>query len=237
MSIKEMHYDLDIKLNKVDSAQYKHLKVPEKDWILNEAILLYTKNIAQPRFSQVTGFELNQRNIDDIRTLVIDNKPLPLVSNADGTYYVELPQDYLFYVASKVDLKKGKCLKHEIRCTVRSHGDVFQASPFDNSSFEWEDINITFYEKGIKIYTDKSFQIQNFLLDYVKKPRVVHNAEDFSPQGYRNLKGELLVGTSDCDLPEHTHSEIVDLAVLMITGDLANNYQIKKDKININKFI
>ena len=64
----------------------------------------------------------------------------------------------------------------------------------------------------------------------------IHNAEDFSNTGYKALNGDLLVGHSDCDLPEHTHREIVDIAVLLITGDLIQNYQIKKEKININKF-
>lgn len=236
MNIKEMHYDLNFKLNKIDSAQYKNLKVPEKDWALNESIEIYTKNIAQPRFSQVTGFEINQRNIDDIRTLVIDNKPLTLVDNNDGTYYAELPTDYLFYVASRVSLKKGKCLKSDVRCITRTHGDRFQDSTFDISNFEWEDINITFYDKGIKIYTDGTFSVENIKIDYVKKPNRVHNAEDFSISGYRALDGTMLTGVSNCDLPDHTHSEIVDLAVLIITGSLTSNYQIKKEKLNINKF-
>lgn len=236
MNIKEMHYDLSFKLNKIDSAQYKNLQVPEKDWALNESIEIYTKNIAQPRFSQLTGFEINQRNIDDIRTLVLDKQALVLTNNNDGTYYAVLPPDYLFYIASRVSIKKNKCVKTDIRCIVRSHGDLFEDSSFDSSNFEWEDINITFYDKGIKIYTDKTFSIESINIDYIKKPKKVHNAEDFSVNGYKDLTGVLLTGVSNCDLPSHTHSEIVDLAVLIITGNLTSNYQIKKEKLNINKF-
>lgn len=236
MNIKEMHYDINVKLNKIDSNQYKNLKVPEKDWALNESIGIYVKNIAQPRLPRLTGFEINQRNIDDIRTLVVNNRELNLTTIDPKTFYVELPTDYLFYVASKVDLNKEKCNKNSIRCKVRAHGDLFEESPFDKSNFEWEDVNITFYEKGIKIYTDGTFSPTNFKLDYVKKPKKVHNAEDYSPNGYKDLTGVQLTGTSNCDLPEHTHGEIVDLAVLIITGDLTTNYQIKKEKLNINKF-
>lgn len=236
MNIKEMQYDLKLKLNKIDSSQYKNLQIPEMDWKINEAINIITKNIVQPRFSQITGFELNQRNIDDIRTLVIDNKQLSPTVVDSTTYYVALPDDYLFYVSSNTNLKKDKCLKSNIRCTVRSHGDLFQVSPFDRSNFEWEDINITFYEKGIKIYTDGTFNIEDFHLDYVRKPIIVHNAEDHSPTGYRDLSGNMLTGFQNCDLPDHLHGEIIDLTVLLITGDLSTNYQIKKEKLNINKF-
>ena len=236
MTIKEMQYDLKLKLNKIDSSQYENLLIPEMDWKINEAILITVKNIAQPRFSQIKGFEINQRNIDDIRTLVIDNEQLTPISLEDNTYYIELPSNYMFYVSSKVDIKKNKCLKSKIRCTVRQHGDLFQQSPFDQSSFEWEDINITFYENGIKVYTDGTFEITKLYLDYVRIPNKVHNAEDYSPSGYEDLNGNLLTGFSNCDLPDHMHNEIIDLTVLLITGDLIPNYQIKKEKLNINNF-
>lgn len=235
MNIKEMHYDLKQKLNKIDSAQYKNLLVPEIDWKINEAIEIVTKNIAQPRFSQIQGFEINQRNIDDIRTLVVDEKQITPTKINDKTYFVSLPTDYMFYISSRVSIRKNQCTSTGIRCTVRQHGDLFESSPFDSSNFEWEDINITFYDRGIKIYSDGTFDVTDFHLDYVKTPRFVHNAEGFSPTGYRKLDGTQLTGHVDCDLPEHIHREIIDMAVLIITGDLIPNYQIKREKLNINK--
>ena len=62
MSIKRMHYDLKVKLNKVDSQQYRNLLIPEIDWALNEAQNIFIKNIAEPRKMQQMfdfGFEKN----------------------------------------------------------------------------------------------------------------------------------------------------------------------------------
>lgn len=235
MNIKEMQYDLKLKLNKIDSSQYKNLLIPEMDWKINEAIDIITKNIAQPRYSQTQGFELNQRNIDDIRTLVLDNVQRQVTRINEKTYFVTLPLNYMFYISSKVTIRKGSCVVTNVRCFTKQHGDLFEDSPFDNSSFEWEDVNITFYDKGIKIYTDGTFEITDFQLDYIRRPILVHNAEDHSPTGYKNLQGVQLTGHQDCDLPEHMHREIVDMAVLIITGDLIPSYQTKREKLNINK--
>jgi len=99
MTIKEMHYDFKKKLNKVDSQQYKNLLVPEIDWTLNEAQELFVKMVAKPRTKSYTGFELNQRTIDDIRTLVKDNQCFSVTGNT-----VALPSDYW-------NLVKAKCKK------------------------------------------------------------------------------------------------------------------------------
>lgn len=239
MNIKDMHYDLKSKLNKIDSSQYKDLLVPEIDWKLNEALDIFIKSVAFPRYSQTMGFEKTQRNIEDIRTLVKTTTGITPIENviADSRVkYVPIPKDYSFFVSAKVDISKNNCHKSFIRCIVRKHGDLNEESPFDSSSFEWEDINILFDENGIAMYTDGTFNINKAYITYIKKHPYMHNAEDYSQEGYELTDGTLLSGTQDCILPEHTHREIVDIAVLLITGDLTPNYQIKQHKINLNKF-
>lgn len=239
MNIKDMHYDLKSKLNKIDSSQYKDLLVPEIDWKLNEALELFIKSVASPRHSQTMGFEKSQRNIDDIRTLVKNTgglDPIRNISVDNRVSYIPIPEDYKFFVSAKVDILKGSCHKSFIRCIVRRHGDLNEESPFDSSNFEWEDVNILFDENGIAVYTDGTFSVNKAYLTYIKKHPYIHNAEDYSPSGYNLTDGTLLTGTSNCILPEHTHREIVDIAVLLITGDLTPNYQIKQHKISLNKF-
>ena len=238
MNIKDMHYDLKLKLNKIDSSQYRDLQIPQIDWKLNEAIEIFIKSVAVPRFSEVMGFEKTQRNIEDIRTLVKRGKEITttLALNDNKVFYAAIPNDYAYYVTSRVDATKKNCSKTKMKCFVRKHGDLNEESVFDSSNFEWEDINIYFDSEGIAITTDGTFSITKLHLDYIKKHPWVHNAEDYSSQGYELLDETVLTGTQDCILPEHTHKEIVDLAVLLITGDLIPDYQIKKQKLNINKF-
>ena len=51
MNVRGMHYDVKQKLNKVDSQQYRNLRVPEIDWKLNEAYEIFVKSVAEPRIN------------------------------------------------------------------------------------------------------------------------------------------------------------------------------------------
>ena len=228
MTIKEMHYDFKRKLNKVDSQQNENLRVPEIDLALREAEEIFIKMVAFPRVKSYMGFESSQRSIDDIRTLVINEYPVDIINNTSS-----LPDNYLHFIKGDVEMSKGKC-KAKGRLFIRQHDDDFERSPFDRSSFEWRTINGVFYEKGVKFYINDSTVLTKFFLSYVKQPRLMHNAEDFRGGNYELLSGQVLTGFVNCELPEQTHREIVDIAVLLVTGQLSSDYQAKVAKLNLN---
>lgn len=239
MNAREMHFDFKMKLNKVDSQKYKNLRVQEIDWKLNEAQEVFVKMIAEPRFTPA-GFETSQRSIDDIRTLVV-NQTLAtglVPTSFDATSFsAPLPSDYWFKVATKVYALKGDCpltLMGNVRQV--QHDDEHEVSPFDRSSFEWRQVNIRFFNGGIRVFTDGSFTIGRVVLDYIKRPSIIHNAQDAQGGSYKDLKGVTLTGSQACLLPEGTHREIVDLAVMITAGDLSlPDYQLKQAKVQLNK--
>lgn len=243
MNIKEMHYDLKSKLNKLDSQQYRNLKVPEIDWKLNEAIELFVKVVAQPKYAKRLGFELSQRITDDIRTLVVHRKKLVKKEFIEGEVdfdpnpVYELPDNYFDYIGTyDMSIEKDGCTVTADHIMVRQHDDSFATSPFDKSSFLWKEVNIRFYEDGIKVYTEGDFDVVNFYIDYIKQPAVVNNSESYIGGSYKTLTGVTLNTNVDCDLPSTVHREIVDLAVAIITGDLQiPDLQIKKEKLAINQ--
>lgn len=240
MNIKEMHYDFKQKLNKIDSQQYRNLKVPEIDWKLNEAINLFVKIVAEPKYATRLGFETSQRTIDDIRTIVENNKKLPDVVSIDPLEFsFALPTNYLYYVGTaKMKLSKGQCSVQADKVIDRQHDDDFQSSPFDRSSFLWREVNIRFYKEGIKVFTSGEFEPSDFHINYIRKPASVNNSESYPGGQYKTLAGNVLDANIDCDLPIQTHREIVDLAVAITTGDLQiPDYQIKKDKLNYNQLV
>lgn len=239
MNIREMQYDLRQKVNRLGTNQNQNLRIPEMDWKLNEAIGIYVKAIAQPRVPNHLGFETSQRSIDDIRTLVVDKKPITVKKIDNQTYYAELPEDYQFFVSGEVVMEKDGCGTKIARAILQQHDDRFKDDTFANSSYEWGEVVIWFSKEGIKIFTDGTFKVSTFYLDYIKKHPYVHNAQDFLPAGtYKNLRDEVLTGSQDCELPEHTHNEVVDLAVLSIATDLQlPDYQIKQARLALNQLV
>lgn len=224
-----MQYDIKMKVNKIDSQSYRNLLIPQLDWILNEAQEIFIKMIAMPRnLNSLSGLEINQRTIDDIRTLIKTTNVSVI-----GTDKVTLPSDYMFYVKAVAKISKGDCKDKDAIIIVRQSEDLFETSPFDKSSFEWRTINIVFNNTGIKLFTDSTFTVDRLGITYIRKPAYIHNAQKFSTGTYLLPGGQLLSGKQDCELPPHTHREIVDIAVLLITNQLQiPDYSIKKDKLN-----
>lgn len=226
-----MHYDFKTKLNKIDSQQNKNLIIPEIDWKLNEAQELFVKLIAKPRLNVNLGFETSQRSIDDIRTIVVKNYCSSIVNNV-----ATLPENYWHFISGNTLMNKGQCINVKSKpINIRQHDDEFEESSYDNSSFEWREVNAIFYQEGIKVYDDGTFTNTTLCIDYIKKLDYIHNAEDFRQGTYKTPSGTVLTGVNSCQLPEHTHREIVDIAVFLATNDMKNSDY--GNKLNINSLL
>lgn len=229
MSIKRMHYDFKKKFNKLDSQGNRNLLVPEIDWALNEAHDIFVALIAEPRLKNHLGFETSQRSIDDIRTIVETACSDP----SEGL--ISLTDDYLYFVRGKCSTRKGNCTS-TARLLIKQHDDMFEESPFDRSSFEWQEVTALFNSQGLQAQTDGTFDIDEACITYIRRTPYMHNAEDYRGGTYTLPSGEVLTGFLDCELPEATHREIVDIAVLVASGEIqASDYQLKLNKLKLNQ--
>ena len=233
MTTKEMHYDFKQKFNKIDSQKNKGLLVPEIDWLLNEAVELFIKRVAQPKVDNGLGFEMSQRLIEDIKTLVVGGTWTPVTNNV-----IALPSNYLYFVRCRVKLSKGNCTDQEAVLYIQEHDDLFEESEFYNSSFEWREVNGVYESQGIQTFTDGTFTINEAKLSYIRKPAYVHNAQDFGSGSYAHPSGVTLSGAVNCDLPDHTHREIVDIAVMLAASEVqTSDLQGKISKLGFNQIV
>lgn len=215
MTIEDMHYDFKKKLNKVDSQANRNLLIPEIDWALNEAMMVFISKGASPRGNIQSGIESEQRVRDDLYPLIVKDAVLPLVGGA-----ALFPDDYMFFLRAKVLSDSSTCSNVESRLIMQQYDDMFEESPFTRSSLEWREVNAVFSSKGIETFNDGTFENTHIILSYIRRPAYMHYAEGFSPGGYRMPSGLLLEGSVDCELPEHVHREIVDIAVALTSGEL-----------------
>lgn len=225
MFIKDIHYDFNKKLNKIDSQQFRNLLIPEKDWVLNEAKEIFIKNQINQNGVNNVGIGINLRNI---RTLVKEGIELSVINNL-----CVLPVDYFYYLKAVVEVSKNSCLNKTARVLIKQHDDEFEESPFDKSDFEWREVNGLFNEGGLQLFAE-DFEINLCKLSYISASKYMHNAEDFNSGAYNLPSGEILTGKQECDLPDYTHREIVDIAVLIATGELQiPDYEVKMNKIKL----
>lgn len=87
------------------------------------------------------------------------------------------------------------------------------------------------------MYTDGTFIIQQAKLDYLRYPVRMSYGGGVDPvNSYVYPNGATAALLVSCELPVHTHHEIVDLAVQIASGDLDHpNFQVKALKTQINE--
>jgi len=252
MDVTEMHYEVKLKLNKVDSQDYENLIVPEIDWYLNEAQDIFIKQRYGISNNKRKGFEASQKRIDDLREIVSKGTIIPFAtSSADlNTFEACLPDDYMFYIRSRIDIQKEGCGEKQAVSAVQiQHDDLNEvlSDPFYSPSFEWEEVPIVFMDgstldpdlpcdAGFVIgYSDGTFTLNSLRLDYLRHPLRISWANGITG-GYIYPNGVTAAGSQSCELAEHTHHEIVDLAVMIASGDLDHpNFQMKMLKTQLNE--
>ena len=219
-----MHYDFKLKMDRVDTLTNPDFNVAEIDWLLNEAQNIFVKDRFGPNNTKHQGFEVTQKRIDDLSTLSVkfpEQGPIPLVLE-EGVYeaaLTALKYDMMFFLRATVEVILPGCTKKVPLKFVQSD-DLSEClkDPFNSSSLDYIVYNVgrnsTSATPSIYLYPG-GYTLGNLYPEYIKTPSRI------SYGGYTYIDGTQLV-QANCELPEQTHSEIVDLAVLLAAINVEN---------------
>jgi len=233
MTIVEQHYDFKLKIDKVDSQSREDFNVAEIDWLINEA-----RNVAVKRRHRL-GFELNQKRVDDLSTIHIKHPLQPdlaLTDLGDGVYELPLASlafDYLFFTRGEVEVIDANCDPNPrigLRAIQNDDLDFTLDDPFNEAS----KLNLIPYNFGrSSAGTGRSMYIYAGTLtlgiarlEYLKVPQKTYFG------GYTYIDGSTPAQTNS-ELPEHMHSEVVDIAVQIAAGIIEHPtyVQLKSQKV------
>lgn len=184
-------------------------------YFLNQAINRFVKT----RYSGINykgdSFEQTQKRSDDLRTLVkevaISTTQNTGIVVRPNSYTAILPTDYFTTVSEEVRISftglngNSKLVRTGItECTLDTY--TFKVSdPLEMHNLHMDCAwPLRLYVDGkVILVSDGSYTISYYFLTYLKLPT------------------KISVGTN-CDLPEHTHQEIVKLAVDMFLENISN---------------
>jgi len=211
MTTTVMHTNFKLELDKIDSLQYPAFTSNEIDYLLNQAIRKFVKT----RYSGVNykqeGFEQTQKRIDDLRTLVREVtvpctetgiKPNGWVLTSPGlthdnfvsTYWLSLGEEVLLTLADASTIRQGvtEVTSDEYRFEIDN--------PYSSYKLHYGKAKPLrlFYNDTIEFISDGTYDVTSAYIRYIKAPDTV-----------------VLSPLVNSDLPEHTHDEIVALAVQM----------------------
>jgi hypothetical protein len=213
MDIATMHIAVKQELDKTSALELPAFEPEEIDFWLNNAIRKFVKT----RYSGVNikgqSFEQTQKRTDDLRTLV---KFAYITSMAGGSY----PNSSAFTLPSSTGYEYWFALNEEV--TIRTaNGDkrvgvteITQdeytrklEDPFSEHLLHYDTakpLRLFMGTTGVTLIPATGYSIVGYHLTYLKKPATV----------------QVTATAVDCDLPEHTHDEIVKMAANMMLENI-----------------
>ena len=231
MTVQDMHYDFKMKFNKIDSQKNRNLRIQEIDWLLNEAEGIFVKLVAYPRMFTHLGFEVNQRSTEDIREVI--EKENIVVTNSQ----VIFPSNYQYFLKGVCYITKGKCKNKKASFIPIQYDDSVENSTYSKSDFDWREVVGRFNNQGIELLVN-DFVVEAFKLNYIRKRPYIFFPTGTSQGTYTLPSGVVLTENQNCELSEITHSEIVDIAVMLAAGKIqASDFQIRMAKLSVNQLM
>lgn len=116
MTITEMHLNIDLELNKLNSNLYDIILPQEKDYFLNRAQERFIKQRYSPKSNnKKEGFEMSQKRIDDLKALLVPNyyDKCYKLNATDFDYNDKLrfymPEDYMFLTSNRSKITYNPC--------------------------------------------------------------------------------------------------------------------------------
>lgn len=205
MNIEQAHIEFQILLDKLATSQLPEFSPELIDYFLNTG----SERFVNSRYGRTNiyqaGFEQIQKRTEDLKNLVVPyigdtvaDSDMSVDSNA---VMLTLPSDYRFWVRGRAYITRTNCSSvwaPGVKLVKQDKLEPIKVDPFNKSR---PNKPIIYFEEGaIKILEGDSFNVTRFQLTYIKNPAKVNSGT------YGGTKVEF-------DLSEHTHKEIIEMAV------------------------
>lgn len=200
-----MHQYWKVELDKSAALEFPAFEDEEIDFWLNSYIKKFTKTRYSGLNSKQQSFEETQKRTDDLRTLISATEisvsaTAPISQHPNGTFF-DLPSNYWFTVGEEAGISVSGTTSRVpvIQCTLDEYPRKVN-DPFSEHILHYQSAKPLriFYRDSVELIPDGTYSIVYYYLTYIKKPTEVS-----------------ITTSTDCDLPEHTHDEIVKGAANM----------------------
>lgn len=184
---------------------------------INEAIDKFYKTRYSGINFKAQGFEQTQKRIDDLRTLIKNKKYTEgSINKSDrNSYSVELPEDYVLLLGDTAGIQPSNL--NECWETNERGEYIIKYTDTLESTIETLDRQLgnslsehklkycqarplkLIQDNNVILYTDGNYKISEYQITYLTKPSKIDSSN--------------ITNLEYTDLPEHTHMEIVKMAI------------------------
>ena len=208
MTVAEQHVAFKVGFDKTDSSNYPGFEPEEIDLFINLAQDRLVKTRYGGNNLYRTSFEQSQKRTDDLRTIIKQTTLTPLSPtslNKPGGQFFNLPNSvatndvYWFSIQEEANVIVTDCdgntstVKLPVKPITHDQYNKIIKDPF-NKPDETELVRLV-SEGAIEVISPVA-SLVSLVLRYVRKPQRID-----------------VVNAVDCELPDHMHQEVVDVAV------------------------
>lgn len=249
MTVKEMHRQFKISLDKVDSSSLPEFKPSEIDYYLNEACMRFIKTRYGRNNIYHQGFEETQKRTEDLKNIVVTRYTTPTLDTfytgtnmniynvnlsqlydiVDGVRTLDTSSVYMIFAKCKAKIVNNTCSQW-VKCEL-SQQDDFTSSESDpfNQPTTYKPL-VLFEEGNILVNVPQGNSVSDFMITFIKEPNKIY-------LGTYPLPGVSFTGPVSevtCNLSNHTHPEIVQLAVTIALENIGSPRVQTQVPINLN---
>lgn len=238
ISVEELLYGLDVRLNKLATAEGQYIPVEQKIQMLNEGILALVKqkiNLNNIYRIGLDGFKKRYHDLQNLIQRFQISGPFEIYDAKTNSYYLnisEIVPKMLFYIDSYITADKGNCKDWPVYLfqPPLPHADInfFLNNSNYKPSFEYQEALMQISSDQIIIYTDGTFEPKMIIGYYLRYPAKVDIA------GYVHLDGTNST-TVDCDLEDYLKDELLDLVSMKIASYLGDPVATQASQLNMVK--
>lgn len=232
MNVAAMHIAVKMGLDKSEALSLPAFQTEEIDFWLNDAVDRFVKTRYSGNNPFGTSFEQSQKRVDDLRTLIVETRIVPILATDvfDKPYSFIVttalfPIDYLLFLNDEVTISFNHSILGTVTPLRTGVTECTSDSYFTRVSDPYSEHVLhldyarplrLFSEKGIELITDSNYTISYYYMRYIRKPDVIS-----------------LTGAVNCDLPEYTHREIVEMTVNKLLENIESpRYQTHTVELN-----
>ena len=222
MTITEMHSEFKLLMDKADGGGSPSFLSTEIDKFLNAAIERFVSKRAFGNNPRRTGFEEDQKRRDDLRNLIVTDSSFSLTSDGlkPNSILVSLPTNYRHALNEEVwvtVLGEDSGRRIGVKPITHDRYNKIVDDPF-NKPDKNTIYRLDYGGDTVELIAAVGTYINKYYLRYLKNPAVVDGVS---------------TPNVSCDLADHTHREIVRMAVVEALENIEDpRYQSSKIELN-----
>jgi len=235
MTVQEMHEQFKIGLDKVDSLSVPNFLPEEVDIFLNNAQEQFIEQRAYGGNPKRQGLEETQKRLDDLKNITKNFDSATFIQNSNNKpngSFVNLPTDYRHAMEEEVEVSYVDCnnstviTRPEVDPTTHDRYNRIIKDPFNKPDrtvvyrLGYERVNNV---EAFELVPSANETLIRYYLRYTREPIRIQQGSIYQTP----------LADQDCELSNHTHREIVAIAVKnALEGIESPRYPTNKNELN-----